>query len=694
MATPASPDNPASDARPLAFDAQGWLAAIVSFSDDAIVGKRLDGTIVSWNEAAERLFGYSADEIIGRNVLTLIPVERHDEERHIVSQLSAGKRVEHFETVRVHKSGRLLEVSLSVSPIRDASGKIVGAAKIARDVSAQRRLIEQVDAARVSAERAVAHLARLQNLTARLSEASTRTEVGDVVMREGVSSIGAYAGVLAIATPDHSELELLSSVGYPPEACMSVGRRWPIDAAVPMAEAARTGKAVFVESPEAWAARYTAGYAPKASESRAWAAIPLMVEGTTHGALLWSFSSTREFRDDERELMSAVARQCAQALERARLHESERAAHAEAARAARRIDFLSQASAALSSSLDVRSTLDAVARLAVPELADWSFVEMLDEEGVPRPAAIHHADEAMVRRGWEVLTRYPLRADYKYGSMQTARTDRSELVPEIPEEVFDHVAQDANHRRLLREIGFRSSIQVPLRARGRVVGVLTFATAESGRRYTADDLSVAEEVATRASAALENAELYEAERSARAAAEVEAARAEEASRAKSDFLATMSHELRTPLNAVAGYVQLIELEIAGPITDQQREYLTRLRASSQHLLGLINDVLDLSKIDSGQFSLEDEVTSASETIAAAVVIAQPQAVARGLDLAEHGSDPEAKYVGDPDRTRQIVVNLLSNAVKFTDAGGRITVRGGRADAAAPGARASGRGPWT
>ncbi|HEX8851595.1 MAG TPA: ATP-binding protein [Gemmatimonadaceae bacterium] len=676
------------------FDAQGWLAAIVSSSDDAIVGKRLDGTIVSWNEAAERLFGYRAEEIIGRNVLTLIPPERHDEERYIVSQLTAGKRVEHFETVRVHKSGRRLEVSLSVSPIRDASGAVVGAAKIARDANAQRRLIAEVDAARVAAERAAAHLARLQVLTAMLASAATRLQVGDVVMREGVSALGAYAGVVALFTADRSELELLASIGYPPAACMGAGRRWPADAAIPMAEAARTGQAVFVSSPEEWGTRYLGGHTPTGSESKAWAALPIVIEGTPQGALLWSYSAPREFPDDERELMAAIAQQCTQALERARLHESERVAQAEAAQAARRVIFLSRASAALSSSLDVRSTLDAVAQLAVPELADWSFVEMLDEEGVPRPAAIHHADEAKVRLGWEVLTRYPIRADYKFGSMQVARTGKSELVPAIPQEVLDHVAQDAAHLRLLKEIGFRSSIQVPLRARGRLVGVLTFATAESRRTYTAEDLAMAEEVATRASAALENAELYESERNARAAAEVEAARAEEASRAKSDFLATMSHELRTPLNAVAGYVQLIELEIAGPVTEQQREYLTRLRASSQHLLGLINDVLDLSKIDSGEFSLEDEVTPAAETIAAAMMIAQPQASSRALELREEGSDHEAAYIGDPDRTRQIVVNLLSNAVKFTDAGGRIAVRAGRADNVAPGARVSGRGPWT
>jgi two-component system sensor histidine kinase/response regulator len=121
-------------------DAQRWLAAIVDSSDDAIVGKRLNGTIVSWNAGATRIFGYAASEIIGRSILTLIPEELHHEEKHIISELTQGRRVEHFETERVRKDGTRVEVSLSVSPIRLQSGDIVGAAKIARDITEQKRL--------------------------------------------------------------------------------------------------------------------------------------------------------------------------------------------------------------------------------------------------------------------------------------------------------------------------------------------------------------------------------------------------------------------------------------------------------------------------------------------------------------------------------------------------------------------------
>src|SRR6185503_11452432 len=109
-----------------------WLAAIVESSDDAIVGKTLDGVIRSWNAGATQVFGYSAAEAVGKSVLMLIPTHLHDEERVIVSRLSNGERVAHYHTVRQRKDGTLIDVSLSVSPIRDPSGNVCGAAKIAR----------------------------------------------------------------------------------------------------------------------------------------------------------------------------------------------------------------------------------------------------------------------------------------------------------------------------------------------------------------------------------------------------------------------------------------------------------------------------------------------------------------------------------------------------------------------------------
>ena len=118
----------------------GLLAAIVDSSDDAIVSKTLDGVITSWNAGAERLFGYTAEEAIGRHISMIIPTDRRDEEASILARISQGTRIDHFDTVRRRKDGAALEISLTISPVMDSLGKIIGASKIARDISGRKRI--------------------------------------------------------------------------------------------------------------------------------------------------------------------------------------------------------------------------------------------------------------------------------------------------------------------------------------------------------------------------------------------------------------------------------------------------------------------------------------------------------------------------------------------------------------------------
>jgi PAS domain S-box-containing protein len=183
---------------------------------------------------------------------------------------------------------------------------------------------------------------------------------------------------------------------------------------------------------------------------------------------------------------------------------------------------------------------------------------------------------------------------------------------------------------------------------------------------------------------------------ARSAAEHSRREAEAANLAKSQFLATMSHEIRTPINAILGYTDLLQMGIAGPVNEGQRAQLARVRASSEHLLHLINDVLDLAKVEAGHMLVERERHRAADSVAAAVTLVMPQAVRRQLDLRAHcGEEPGPSYVGDEDRVRQILVNLLSNAVKFTEPGGRVDVACGSAPApdAPPDAPAGGAWTW-
>ncbi|HEX2095128.1 MAG TPA: hybrid sensor histidine kinase/response regulator [Longimicrobiaceae bacterium] len=178
-------------------------------------------------------------------------------------------------------------------------------------------------------------------------------------------------------------------------------------------------------------------------------------------------------------------------------------------------------------------------------------------------------------------------------------------------------------------------------------------------------------------------------------AEVGRAAAEAAARARGRFLANMSHELRTPINAIIGYSDLLDLGLQGPLTEGQRAYLSKLRWSSQHLLGLVNDVLDFSRAESGTVVVSRERVPLRDTAASTLAMIAPQAEAKGVELVEeYPCPPDTAYLGDEDRVRQIVLNLLSNAVKFTDPGGRVTIRCGTASEDAAGDRPAGQGPWT
>ena len=169
----------------------------------------------------------------------------------------------------------------------------------------------------------------------------------------------------------------------------------------------------------------------------------------------------------------------------------------------------------------------------------------------------------------------------------------------------------------------------------------------------------------------ENSRLYEAERAARKEAELARIEAENANRAKSEFLANMSHELRTPLNAIAGYVELLDMEIRGPITPAQREDLARIKVSQRVLLRLVNDVLNFAKLESGHVPVTLKEVSMSELLQSVEPLVLPQLMSKGLEFKTETCSDDLRADADPEKLEQILLNLLSNAIKFTPAAGSI-----------------------
>jgi signal transduction histidine kinase len=211
----------------------------------------------------------------------------------------------------------------------------------------------------------------------------------------------------------------------------------------------------------------------------------------------------------------------------------------------------------------------------------------------------------------------------------------------------------------------RSIVGVPLVASERLVGVLNTGTIDP-REFGGDDVLLLSLVADRVAHTIERAQILESEQRARA-------EAESANRAKMDFLAMMSHELRTPLNAIAGYAELLELGLRGPVTEQQVKDLQSIRRNERHLLALIEEVLNFAKLDAGRVELDIREVRIRAALESVVSMVSPQIQEKEHVCVVDETDPTLIVHADLEKLQQILVNLLSNAVKFTDRGGRITL---------------------
>ena len=346
----------------------------------------------------------------------------------------------------------------------------------------------------------------------------------------------------------------------------------------------------------------------------------------------------------------------------------------DAAEASRdRFAFLAEVSRCLAESLDYETTLTTVAGMSLPYLGAWCIVDVWTGDDGIRRLAVLHPDPARQALARTLHERYPPHADDLLGAPRVIRTKRPEVVLDVSDAALEATARDGEHLRLLRELGIGAYVIAPMVAHDRVVGAMTFVTVESGRRFGDLDLILAEDLAARAALAVENARLHTEAIEARREAVAAQAVAEAASRAKSEFLAVMSHELRTPLNAITGYVDLIEMGLHGPVTREQRADLASIQRSQRHLMGLINGVLNYSRLEAGAVLYAVQNVAVDEVLATCEALVAPQVSSRRLAMSFDGCDPELKVRADAEKLQQILLNLLTNAVKFTEPGGRITL---------------------
>lgn len=329
--------------------------------------------------------------------------------------------------------------------------------------------------------------------------------------------------------------------------------------------------------------------------------------------------------------------------------------------------FLADVSHVLSHAVesdDYAATVAAVTRMAVPLVADWATVDVLDGNGDFQRLAVAHVDPEKVNLAHEVWRRWPPKPDDAHGVAKVVRTGASEMSPLLTDELLASHISDSELLSLLLELGLKSSMCVPLFVRGNAVGAITFISAESGRRFTADDLRVSEDFARRLGVALDNAELLRAAIDARRTAD-------EANRLKDEFLATISHELRTPLNAMLGWTRMLRGGKLPP--ERQDRALETIERNAVTQAQLIEDLLDVARIVSGKLRLDTQAVNVGHVVEYAIDSLRLASDARRIEVALSMDTNVGQIFGDSHRLGQVMWNLLSNAIKFTPRGGRIDV---------------------
>jgi PAS domain S-box-containing protein len=639
--------------------------SLLENANDIIYSHDLEGNYLAINRACSEVTGYTREEILGGlNIAQVVAPEHLELARRMTAQkLRDPSRPTVYEVDIIARDGRRLTLEVSTR-IAYRDGRPVAVEGIARDVTERvraaqerERLFEEVRAARDEAEKALGHRRDVEERLRTLVDASAsllgspQTEV-------------VLPAVLALSH------RLVAADAYAIWRYDVKGAAWRVVASSGLSdEYARENVPVTMDTPRLPDAPlavedvYSLPMLEARRETyrregvRSMLTLPLRAHGETVGSLVFYYREPRRFAQTDIVVATALANLAASAVRTADLYDEQLRLRGEAQAAERRATFLAEATTLLSSSLDYEKTLEAVAHAAVPWVADWCGVDILGEDGALRRLAVAHVDPAKVEWARELSERYPYDPDAPRGVAGVLRAGRAELYAEVPDELLVASAKDEEHLRIMREIGFNSVMIVPLIAQGRAFGAITFVTAESGRRYGAEDLAFAEDLARRASLAVENARLYR--------------QAQEANRIKDEFLATLSHELRTPLTAILGWASMLAAGSLNP--HEAARAVAAIERNARAQRQIVEDVLDVSRIITGKLRLEMRPVELRALVQDAVESVRPAAEAKGVYLSTLLAPEVGEVLGDPDRLQQVLWNLLSNAVKFTPAGGRVEV---------------------
>lgn len=592
------------------------LAAIVESSDDAIVSKNLDSIITSWNRGAERIFGYTAAEAIGQPIQMLIPADRLGEEPDILRRIRAGERVEHFETIRCRKDGKLIDVSLTISPVRDAQNRIVGASKIARDVTA----LKQSENILRQRTRTLEILNRVGSTL--VAERDLEKVVQAVTDAGREISEAAFGAFFYNVKNERGESYTLYTISGVPREAFS---KFPMPRNTAVFAPTFGGEGVVRVADIRKDPRYgkndphygmPKGHLPVCS----YLAVPVKSRsGDVIGGLFFGHPEPDRFTQHAEDVMVALAAQAAIAIDNAQLY------------------------TALQRELEQQRRTETALRESAAQLrliTDNAPVLLAQIDGRYRYKFVNRPYAARYRMEPEEMLGRSIREIFGDATFESARPqiDRAlagevvEYETEIDYLTMSHLGKRWSHITFTPE---RS-------AEGEVVGFLAVLTDITMRKQAELELEQARD------------------------------RAVAASRAKDEFLAALSHELRTPLNPV---LLLASDAASNPaLPADVRADFDAIRKNVDLEARLIDDLLDITRITRGKLPLEMRQINLHTALQDALTIVRPEIEAKHLLLDLDFSATKTSVWGDEVRIQQVFWNVLKNAVKFTPESGRITVQ--------------------
>lgn len=655
--------NPAAVLAAIPWPTEGLAALVEQLPVGIAIAEAPSGRLLLGNPAMERIWGHpvlpaaDVDAYVQYRGAHLDGRPLAPREWPLARAVQRGEAVQN-ERIRFQRAdGSWGTMLVSAAPLRDRDGRIVAGVVAFEDITEERLARDRAE--------------RLQSAAAALSRAISPAEVVDAVVEEVSSALGASGVVLLSLADGGEQLELMAACGYP-EALLEPWRSVPIAAPLPIATAVRSRRSCTYDTRADVEAEFP-GLAPimERTGSQALGAFPLLSGERSLGVLGVSFTAPHEFDESECAFVQGIVDQCAVALERAWLFAAEQRARQAAEAAERRLAVLADAAHAFAGyRFELEGVLDAVTRRVADLIGDGCAVLLRSEDGERlEPAAVFQRDPEALALVREMLEATPILATQEPHASVLA-TGQPVLLAGLSVDQIRSLLQP-EHRVYLERFGVYSSIEVPLRATTGRIGIVAAWRTTPDQPYRDEDVVFLQELADRAALAIENTQLFVAERSAREEAERLAVEAQGAVRARDEFLSIAAHELKTPMTSLVGYAQLVLRQLArqGSVDPERvRLALKQIEAQSRRLGSLIDQLLDVARLETGKLQLHRQLIDLGELaaeIASLLAVGYPQRAV----VVQAPTQAAARV--DPLRLGQVLTNLFENGLKFSPPGSAV-----------------------